>query len=192
MVKAIELFLHNLKFRLKKIIQTHLNMKKQATLTVLLLLFTAFTFAQDKKKASPAETATGIINGATITINYGSPSVKGRVIWGDLVPLGKVWRAGANEATTFETSKDISVAGQKLPAGKYSFFIIPEKDNVTVIFNKEAKQWGAYDYDSKKDQLRIKVKPQPKTDSTEKLTYTVNKDNVTLDWEKWNIVIPVK
>lgn len=158
---------------------------------LLTMIVTVFANAQDKK-ASPAETAKGNINGAEITINYGSPSVRGREIWGKLVPFGEVWRAGANEATTFETDKTITIGGQKLAAGKYSFFIIPEKDKATIIFNSEYKQWGAYDYKKSKDVLRIEVKPQPKPESTEKMLFTVNKDNVTLSWEKWNIVIPVK
>lgn len=169
-----------------------MDFRAKISMYLLTMIVSVFANAQEKKVISPAETAKGKINGANITINYGSPSVRGRVIWGELVPYGQVWRAGANDATTFETDKEITVAGQKLPAGKYSFFIIPEKDNATIIFNTEAKQWGAYDYSEKKDQLRIKVKPQVKSDVTEKLLYTVNKDNVSLSWEKWNFVIPVK
>jgi len=168
-----------------------MEFKSKISLYLLTLFVSVFAGAQEKK-ASPPETAKGTINGADIVINYSSPSVKGREIWGKLVPFGKVWRAGADDATTFELNKDIIVGGQKLPAGKYSFFVIPEKDNATIIFNKEAKQWGAYDYDEKKDQLRVKVKPLTKSDTTERLNYTVNKDNVTLSWEKWNIVIPIK
>ena len=168
-----------------------MNFKTKISLYVLTLFVSVLAVAQDKK-ASPAATAKGNINGAEITINYNSPSVKGREIWGKLVPYGKVWRAGADEATTFETSKDITVGGQKLPSGKYSFFVIPEKDKATIIFNTESKQWGAYDYDIKKDKLRINVKPQAQYDSTERLTYAVNKDNMTLSWEKWNLVVPIK
>lgn len=168
-----------------------MNLKSKINLFLLMMVVSFAGNAQDKK-ASPAETVKGTINGASITINYGSPSVRGRVIWGELVPFGKVWRAGANEATTFETDKDITVGGQKLPAGKYSLFIIPEKDNATVIFNKDVKQWGAYDYSEKKDQLRVKVKPQAKSESTEKMLFTVNKTDVTLSWDKWNIAIPIQ
>lgn len=168
-----------------------MDFRAKMTVYLLTLVVSVFAQAQDKK-ASPAETAKGTINGSEITINYGSPSVRGRVIWGELVPYGKVWRAGANEATTFETSKDITVAGQKLPAGKYALFVIPEKDNITVIFNKDTKQWGAYDYDAKKDQLRVKVEPKAKPESTEKMSFSINKDNVTLSWDKWDIPIPVK
>jgi len=97
------------------------------------LLFTAITIsvsamAQDAQpKPSPAATATGKVKGATITINYSSPAVKGRKIWGGLEAFDKVWRAGANEATTFETDKDIVVEGKPLAAGKYSFFLIPKE-----------------------------------------------------------------
>ena len=168
-------------------------MKLQRKIGVFLVavFMTAFAHAQEKK-ASPTETVSGKINGATITINYGSPSVKGRTIWGELVPYGEVWRAGANEATTFATDKEITIEGKKLPAGKYAFFVIPEKDAATIIFNKEWKQWGAYKMDAKQEQLRVKVTPKKSASLTEKLTYKINKDNVTLSWENWDIPVKVK
>lgn len=162
---------------------------------VLLLLVTVFitTFVNAQEKPlSPPEKATGNINGATIEINYGSPSVRGRKIWGEIVPFNDIWRAGANEATTFETNKELIIEGAKLPAGKYSFFIIPNEKECVVIFNKEAKQWGAYKYDSKKDQLRITVKPKNSKTITEKLIYTINNNNVVLSWDNWNIGFDVK
>ncbi|PZX92712.1 DUF2911 domain-containing protein [Flavobacterium aquariorum] len=161
----------------------------------LLVLFSFFAIsfanAQEKPK-SPPEKATGMINGATIQINYGSPSVRGRKIWGELVPFNEVWRAGANEATTFETDKDITIEGLRLPAGKYAFFIIPNQSESVIIFNKEAKQWGAYKYNDKLDQLRVKVKPQMADSSTEKLTYIINATDVELVWDKWIIGFSVK
>ncbi len=166
------------------------NLKK-ITLFVTMLLVTGIASAQGKK-ASPAETATGKINGANIKIDYSSPSVKGRKIWGGLVPYGQVWRAGANEATTFTTDKDIMIEGQKLPAGTYSFFVIPEKDSATIIFNKEAKQWGAYKYKKDKDQLRVKATPKKSSKMNERLVYTINQNNVTLSWENWDIPLMVK
>lgn len=120
-------------------------------LLALALLISTATFAQEEKPKSPPATATGEINGATITIDYHAPSARGRVIWGDLVPFGEVWRAGANDATTFETDKDIQIEGETLPAGKYSFFIIPGETESVFIFNSVAKQWGAYDYEESKD-----------------------------------------
>jgi len=150
----------------------------------VIMLASSLTNAQDKKPASPASTATGKINGANITISYSSPAVKGRTIWGELVPYGKVWRAGANDATTFETDKAITIDGKELPAGKYSFFVIPEKDNkATIIFNTEAKQWGAYKYDEAKDKLRVTVPITKSKAITENLTYKVASNNVSLNWE---------
>jgi ABC-type phosphate transport system substrate-binding protein len=99
--------------------------------TILSLALTAFVVAAGfaQEKPSPAKVAEGTAAGSKITINYSSPAVKGRTIWGDLVPMGQVWRAGANEATTFTTSKDITIQGQKLPAGTYGFFIIPNEES---------------------------------------------------------------
>lgn len=149
--------------------------------------------AQDKKPASPPAEAKGTISGSEITIKYNSPSVKGRKIWGDLVPVDKVWRAGANDATTFETSKAIKIEGKELPAGKYAFFVIPHKDGkATLIFNTEAKQWGAYKYDEKKDALRVTVATKATKALVENLIYKVNKNNVVLAWEYVEIPFSVK
>lgn len=168
-------------------------MRLQKKLQLLCIAFLTIAFANAQKNpASPAATATGKINDATISINYNSPSVKGRVIWGELVPYNAVWRAGANEATTFETDKDLVIEGSKLPAGKYSFFVIPNEKECILIFNKTAKQWGAYKYNQAEDQLRVTVKQQKADSNTESLIYIINKNSVVLSWEKWNIPFTVK
>src|ERR1051326_726816 len=107
-------------------------MKKVAVTKVLFLTLVGLSISSmilcqsDKsKRPSPPATATGKVNGATITIDYSSPAVKGRKIWGGLVPYNKIWRTGANEATVFNTDKEISVEGKSLPAGKYSIYTIP-------------------------------------------------------------------
>ncbi|RTY88765.1 DUF2911 domain-containing protein [Flavobacterium sp. RSP15] len=148
--------------------------------------------AAQGKPTSSKEVATGKINGATITLNYGSPSVNGREIWGKLVPFNQVWRAGANDATTFETDKELTIEGTKLPAGKYSFFVIPNEKECVLIFNKEAKQWGAYKYKEKEDQLRISVKQEVAASAAEKLVYTIRANTVVLSWGNWNIPFSVK
>src|SRR5690554_5940773 len=107
-----------------------MNFKKSLLATALMAFIGLAAFAQEK--ASPAKTAEGTVGDAKITINYSSPAVKGRTIWGDLVPMGEVWRAGANEATTFTTTKDIMVEGKTLPAGTYSFFVIPGETSSTL------------------------------------------------------------
>lgn len=168
-----------------------MGLQKKLQLLFIALLTVTFVNAQ-KKPASPAVSTTGKINGATISINYSSPSVKGRVIWGELVPFNKVWRAGANDATTFETDKELTIEGKKLPAGKYSFFVIPNEKECVIIFNKEAKQWGAYKYKESEDQLRVTVKQQMAGSTAENLVYTINKNSIVLSWEKWNIPFSVK
>ncbi|MFV8372056.1 DUF2911 domain-containing protein [Flavobacterium sp. LB2P74] len=145
-----------------------------------------------EKPTSTKEVVSGKINGATITINYGSPSVRAREIWGKLVPFNQVWRAGANDATTFETDKELTIEGSKLPAGKYSFFIKPNDKECIIIFNKEAKQWGAYKYKEKEDQLRVTVKQKVAKSKAEKLAYTIEKNTISLRWDNWIIPITVK
>ena len=143
-------------------------------------------------KASPAATATGTVNGAKITIAYAQPSVKGRKIFGGLVPNGEVWRAGANEATTIEFSKDVKIDGKALPAGKYSFFAIPNENEWVLIFNKDAKQWGAFKYQAKDDALRVNVKPKKAPAMTEALLYTIDKNGVNLLWDNTEVSFSVK
>ncbi len=169
---------------------------KNSRIFSLLALVLAFVFttsaaiAQDQKpKASPAATATGKVGGATVTVNYSSPSVKGRTIWGELVPYGEVWRSGANEATTVTFDKNVMVEGKPLAAGTYSFYTIPTEDKWTVIFNKTAKQWGTQ-YDQKQDALRVSVTPKTAPTMSERLKYDVTKDGLLLSWE--NLVVPVK
>jgi len=168
-----------------------MKLQKNISLIVIALFVATFTNGQNKP-ASPAAVATGTINGATITINYSSPSVKGRVIWGELVPFNTIWRAGANAATTLETDKDLTIEGSKLPAGKYSFFVIPSEKECVLIFNKVAKMSGTSKYDQKEDQLRVTVKQKPSENIAESLVYNINKNSIVLSWEKWNIPFSVK
>lgn len=165
------------------------------------LLFFACAFfvssmAMAQKKgeplASPRDSVSGKVAGANIKIWYGSPSVKGRKIFGGLEPYGKVYRAGANEATTFTTDKDITVEGKKLAAGTYAFFVIPvEKGQWTVIFNKTAKQWGAFKYDEKADALRVMVTPKTIA-KQERLVYKLSKSSFSMDWDTTSIPVSVK
>ncbi|HEY8389197.1 MAG TPA: DUF2911 domain-containing protein [Parasegetibacter sp.] len=149
---------------------------------------------QDKsQRPSPPATVSEKVNGATITIEYSRPSVKGRKIWGALVPYDKVWRTGANEATTFSTDKDIKVEGQTLAAGTYGLFTIPGEEEWTIIFNKTAKQWGAYNYNSDDDVLRVKVKPGKAEKKYEQFTIEVsNSGVVSLMWDELRVNFNLK
>ncbi len=100
-----------------------------------------------------------VIGDTRVSLIYHRPNTKAREVWGKLVPFGEVWRTGANENATFETSRDVKINGQTLPAGKYGLHTIPNKDEWTIIFNKVNNEWGSFKYDAKQDQLRVMAKP---------------------------------
>lgn len=155
---------------------------KFSFLFALIAFFATSAQAQDdksKRKSPPMET-TGMVGDASVSINYSAPSVNGRNIFGDLVPYGKTWRFGANEATTFEVSKNIMIEGQELAAGKYGLFAIPEEGKWTIIFNSVWDQWGDYNYDSAKDVLRVEVTPAKLDESAEQMKIEMmDKDGTT-------------
>ena len=145
-------------------------------------------------RASPPATATAKIGETTVTIEYSQPSVKGREVWGELVPYNKVWRTGANEATTISFDKDVIIEGNSLQAGKYALFTIPKKDSDwVIIFNKETSQWGAFNYKEKQDALKVLSKPQSSEEVIEKLTFSIDKTGtVTLFWDKLKVSFNIK
>ena len=134
-----------------------------ATLTVLVLLGSFSVAAQradDSGRASKNGSSTSTIDGVEVTIEFGRPNVKGRTIWGGIVPLGKVWRTGADEATTISFSKDVKIEGDSLAAGTYGLFTVPGEEEWTIVFNNVSQQWGAFSYSSSEDALRVNVKPE--------------------------------
>jgi hypothetical protein len=162
------------------------------------MLMSSLVWAQQDKatRPSPPQTATGKVGGATVTITYSSPSVKGRKIFGDLVPYDKVWRAGANEATIFETDKDIKVEGESLPAGKYSLYAIPGEKEWSFVFNSEVGQWGIKrggdtTKDPAKDVLTIMAKPAKSGSMTEKMVYEVTPKGFVLRWENTEVLVMI-
>lgn len=136
-------------------------MKFRFPLVLAAAALAAPAFAQfEAPQPSPKATLTQRVGLTDVSISYSRPSVKGRAIWGTLVPLDKPWRTGANAATTVTFSDDVTVEGQKLAAGTYSIVTIPGKDEWTVIFNNDTKLWWETEYDAAKDALRVKAKPQ--------------------------------
>jgi len=164
------------------------NLFSLAAISAIMLVNFGACAQQDKSKrpSPPAKVSATLASGATISVDYSQPSLKGRTIGKDVEPMdGKVWRTGANEATVFETSKDVKVEGQTLPAGKYAFFSIANGDEWTLIFNKTWKTWGAFDYEKNKgdDALKVKVKAGKSAMNMDKLTYTIDKSGkVSLMW----------
>ena len=174
-------------------------MTKGFVLLLAGVFMSSTTWAQADKstRPSPPATATGKVHGATITIDYSTPSVKGRKIWGELVPYDKVWRAGANEATIFETDKNIMVGGKTLAKGKYSLYALPGEKEWTIIFNSATGQWGinrdgTTTEDPAKDVLRVTVKPKKSASFNEKLVYKVDAKGFALLWENLEVPVSIK
>ncbi len=149
------------------------------------------TTVVDDTRPSPLKKTTGYIGNVQTTIQWGSPSVKGREIWGMIVPYDEVWRTGANEATTIEFDKDVLVNGQDLKAGKYGFFTMPREGEWIIIFNSIWNQWGSFEYDEKKDALRFNLTPMVIPNS-ETLEYAIESDGISMSWEKLKIKFSVK
>ncbi len=176
-------------------------MKKLMSIALLVagMIASTSTKAQDtedksKRPSPPAMASQKIASGATISIDYSQPSVKGRTIGKDLEPMqGQVWRTGANEATVFETDKDLTIDGKTLPAGKYGFFTIFNGEDATVIFNKTSKQWGAFKYNEADDALRIKASVEAASSPAEKMTFAISPDGkVDLMWGDKKMEFAVK
>jgi hypothetical protein len=152
--------------------------------------------AVDLPRASPMASVSQTFGYTTATVTYSRPAVNGRVIWGGLVPYGKVWRAGANEATVLELTTDARLNGHALPKGKYGLFILPTEKEWTFIFSKTFKTWGAFTYDQKDDALRISI-PVQGAEHLERLEYSfesISDSGATLvaRWEKLKAPIDIR
>lgn len=151
---------------------------------------------EDTLKGSPHRTAMNTINGTHVHIEYSSPGVKDRVIWGGLVAYDKVWVTGAHAATTIRFYKPVEIAGKQIPAGTYALFTIPQKESWQVIFNTHYDQHLADEYNEKDDIARLTVTPE-KDNMTPRLTYWVNPTgtntgSVVMRWENIKITVPFK
>ncbi len=168
-------------------------MKRAIYLFVIVLAMCVGALAQvATPRESTKQTLTQQVGDASLTIIYSRPNTKGRKVWDGLVPYGKVWRAGANEATIVEITQDVTINGKPLPAGKYSLHMIPTAGEWTLIFNKTWDQWGSFNYDEKQDALRVQTKPVP-GDFFETMVFgvgdiTTSTAKVFLRWEK--LIVP--
>lgn len=156
--------------------------------------------AQSNAVSVPRESQRALVGqtlGVTdLTVRYHRPLVKGRKVWGGIVPYGEVWRAGANENTVFRVGSDVKVEGQPLAAGSYGLFMIPGPEEFTIIFSKNSTSWGHYYYTAKEDALRVKVKPR-KAPYTHWLTYDFverkpSEATVVLRWDELEVPIRVE
>jgi len=148
-------------------------------------------------RLSPKASVAYTVGMTAITVNYGAPAVKNRVIWGNVVPYDSIWRGGANEATTVEFSTDVNLEGQTVRAGKYALFFIPGEKEWTVILNKNHDQWGTDSYDEAADEVRLTVEPKMNEGMQERLSYTIHDMKmdmgyIKLGWEKMRLFLRFK
>jgi uncharacterized protein (DUF2141 family) len=161
----------------------------------LLLLLAVFatvnSYAQPGQRKSPHDT----VSATNVSVTYGRPSKNGREVFGTLEKYDKVWRLGADEATTITFAKDVKFDGYDVKAGTYAMFAIPDEEKWAIILNGVPKQWGAFSYEKNKDKDVAKIKvPVNKLDNVvEQLTIRFNKDNaMVIEWDKTQVVVPLK
>ena len=188
-------------------------MKKQYSIWISALVFTFVYSCQPKstetseaaveevveesvseQRPSPLEVKEGQVGGKQVKLQYGSPAVKGRTIWGDLVPYNVVWRTGANEATYVDFTSDMVVEGQSIKAGKYSIFTLPkESGSWTVIFNSDWDlEHGHFQYNEKNDVLRVDVAPVWESTSSERLSIDLESPGIVIRWEKLKLSVAIQ
>ncbi|MCX2742351.1 DUF2911 domain-containing protein [Mangrovivirga sp. M17] len=171
----------------------------QLTTVFLIFLFssTLNVFAQEAvtPRLSPLEVKTVKNEDSYVKVTYSRPHKRDRVIFGDLVPYGKVWRLGANEATEITITEDIKIAGRDLEAGTYSLFAIPQEDKWNIIVNKELGLWGAYNYNKENDVMRFDVPTAETKETWEAFTIDFeqrqDKTYMTMTWDKTKVSIPI-
>lgn len=164
-------------------------MKHFSTLIFALVLM-AFGCTSEKI-ASPAQTTDGRIGPVQIEINYGAPSVKGREIFGALVPYNEVWRTGANENTTISFSEPVRILGQDVPGGTYGLFTTPGRDQWMLHLNSEYEEWGAYSYNDQNNILSKTILPKKADSFQEQLLFSIEGTSVRLSWADLVLDIPI-
>jgi hypothetical protein len=171
-------------------------MRKSALLFAV-ILFSLVAVAQQNPPLSPRKSAEHTFaDGKKVTIDYGSPSIRGRKIMGGLVPYGKVWRTGANTATGFVTDAGLMVGDTKVPAGKYTIYTLPNENSWQLIISKQTGQWGT-EYNQPQDLARIPMKVESLNSPVEQMTFSFEKTgadsaNLILEWEKTKLSVPLK
>lgn len=159
----------------------------------VLFFVTENAYAQNdkSKRPSPPDQVSATIDAATVTIDYSQPSVKGRDIFGGLIPYGNIWRTGANEASWIEVSADVKIQGKDLPKGKYGLYTVPGEKEWTIVFSKNWEHWGTAYSGEENDALRVTAK-SGSTTATEKLTISIDGNTVSIAWDKTKVDFKIK
>ncbi|NRB62544.1 MAG: DUF2911 domain-containing protein [Saprospiraceae bacterium] len=142
-------------------------------------------------RPSPPKVMEDTLGHVPVSIHYGAPSVRGRTIFGELVPFGEIWRTGANEATVLAFEDSLRIGDQIIPSGQYSLFTIPGKSKWTIILNEDFDQWGAYNYDAEKDIIRFSVTPTVMENLQEQMRFELTNDTLLLKWAYLKVPIPM-
>lgn len=170
-------------------------MIKQKSVWIFSLVATIFLLScntNNKDRPSPIKSDSTSVNSANLKIEFGSPAVKERHIWGGLEAYGKVWRTGANEATRLTTSRSVKINGMTLDSGTYALFTIPGEKEWEVILNENYEQWGVYDYDSTLDVFRLTVLPETNAKFSERLNFYFKNDSLIFHWEKVKFILSIE
>jgi hypothetical protein len=161
------------------------------TTSFMLATLTLATAQQKKAPASPPAETAATIGGKAVSIKYNSPFVKGRKIFGGLVPYGQVWRAGANAATSMHTEAELTIGNLSVPKGDYTLYVLPAEKEWTLIVNKQTGQWGT-EYSQANDLGRVKMSVKPSASLIESFKITLTDKALTMEWENTVASIPVK
>jgi len=171
---------------------------RSITTSLCLLLFATLAVAQQDKPARPsppAKASCSLGDGTTVNVDYSSPRVKGRKIFGGLVPYGEVWRLGANEATTFVTSTNVAIGGTKVPAGSYTLFAVPNADKWTLIISKKTGEWGVPYPGAEQDLARVDMKTAKPPSTVENFTIAFDKAGsgctLRVEWENARATVDI-
>jgi hypothetical protein len=175
-------------------------MKKNIAFLLATMLLATVACAQhgggdkSKRPSPPASASCKFTDGKSIAVDYSSPRAKGRKIYGDVVPLGKVWRTGANEATTFETTANLSIGSLAIPAGKYTMYTIPGEKSWKLIINKQTGQWGT-EYDEKQDLGRADMEVSKTSGPVENFAISFHEMgkgcHIYMDWENTRATVEI-
>ena len=171
-----------------------MNLKKAGLTALGLMIAMLLSFsllAAQQPAGSPRKAAEATVGGRKITLDYGAPSVRGRKIFGGLVPFNKVWRLGANKATHLTTDGDISIGGLSVPKGTYTLFAWPTEDGMTLIVNKQTGQWGTV-YDEKQDLGRVAMKVAKTSAPVETMNLGITGDALRFEWDTVSASISIK
>ena len=171
-------------------------MRTTLSLVVTISLVAGAALAQGQKPLSPPARAEASIAGKKLSVDYSAPSKRNRVIMGELVPYGKVWRTGANAATTLTTDTDLMIGSLHVPAGKYTLLTVPTENEWTLIVSKQTGLWGTRDYDQAQDLGRVKLAVEPVKDTVETFVIGLqpagaHKQTLSFTWENARASVPV-